>query len=86
MVDFKCNVEGCKYKENWEKMCPHNMLWLDINAHFVRHHPELHKDMGNHIMQRIDGKWISYNPVNIEKLKQELDRGAPKKVSDGKQP
>lgn len=82
MGNFKCNVKECEYHKKWHEMCPNNMLWLDINAHFVRHHPELHKEMSKYIFQKVDGKWIEHSPTKVAELKREIDGGTIKKAKD----
>jgi len=85
--DFKCNVKDCEYVKNWAKMCPNDMLWLDINAHFVRHHPELHKDMAKHILQKVEDKWVQFIEPDVNALREEFDVESPvplKDITDGK--
>ena len=76
---FRCNVDGCEAVKNFDKAHPENkgegpeLLWMDANYHFVKHHPELHLQMVNHLLIKKDGKFINYSQTDIEKIKSDID-------------
>lgn len=80
MENFRCNVKGCRYCDDWKNVTPNALTWLDINHHFVNHHPELHGEMGKHILQRTEnGEWVAYVETDVNKMKKELDKKEQKK-------
>ena len=77
-IMYKCKIceETHKPYKNFED------LFLGMNAHFIRHHPTLHKDMMQHVELMVEGDWVNPEGTEAKKITDDVDDKGIEKLKE----